>query len=121
MAMRIVHFGSDTFNRVAALKSKGYSVDKCNSLAELHASLVGFLPADAVAIAEGDGTVTDQAISLTRAISAAPLILFRNGNHHCNRPEVDLVVPLNTGTDKWLNDISELIARSLQRNRGSMI
>jgi hypothetical protein len=111
MAVRIIFFGSDNLNRVAALKGMGYSVDECRSLAELHASLVGILPADAVAIAENDGTEQDHAISLIRAISSAPLILFRNGNHHHSRAEFDLVVPLDATADKWLSDFAELISR----------
>ncbi len=117
MAVRIVHFGSDTFNRVAALKSVGYSVDECNSLAQLHAFLVGILPTDAVTITENDGTVPDHAISLIRAISAAPLILFRDENDHFKRAEIDLIVPSDAIADQWLSDIAELIAHSFQRNR----
>lgn len=117
MAVRIVHFGSDTLDRVAALKSKGYSVEECNSLAQLHASLIGLEPTDAVAIAENDGTVTDRAISLVRAISSAPLILFRDEDRHYNRAEFDLVVPLDAAADKWLNDVAEMIARSSLRDR----
>jgi hypothetical protein len=116
MAVRIVHFGSDAFCRVDALKSMGYSVDVCNSFAQLHASMVGILPADAVAIAENDGTVSDHAISLIRAVSTAPLILFRDGNHHYSRAEFDLVVPFDAGADEWLSDIAELIARSFRHN-----
>lgn len=115
MAVRIVHFGRNNLNRIAALKSKGYSVDECHSLGQLHAYLVGMLPTDAVAIAESDGTVEDHAISLIRAISTAPLILFRNGNDHYNRAEFDLVVPHDAGAGEWLSNIAELIARSAQR------
>jgi hypothetical protein len=116
MAVRIVHFGSDTFNRVAALKNLGYQVDECKSLAQLHASLVGIPHTDAVAIAEKDGAVPDHAISLIRAISAAPLVLFRDGNHHYNVTEFDLVVPFDKRADAWLSDLAELIARTVQRN-----
>ena len=113
MTVRIVHFGSDTFNRIAALKGRGYSVVQCSSLAQLHASLVGIPPSDAVAITENDGTVPDHAISLIRAISPVPLILLRDGNHHYNRAEFELVVPSDAGGDEWLCDSAELIARSL--------
>src|SRR5579863_8958984 len=118
MAIRIVHFGEDTFNRISTLKSNGYSVDECYSLSELHASLVGILPADAVTIAENDrdGAVTDHAISLTRSISAAPLILFRGGNQRYSAPEIDLVVPSNAGADDWLKDLAKLIERSSGRD-----
>jgi hypothetical protein len=119
MAVRIVHFGSDTFNRAAALKSRGYSVEECNSLAHLHAALVGIVPADAVVIADNegnDGTVQAHALSLIRAISSVPLILFRNEDHHHGRADFDLVVPADAQADKWLAEIAELIARSSQRN-----
>ena len=119
MAIKIVHFGSDNFNRIATLKSCGYSIDECNSLAQLHASLVGILPADAVAIAENirnDDTVQDYAVSLVRAITSIPLILFGNGNHDRVKAEFDLVVPSDAQPDKWLSDLAELIAHSSRRN-----
>jgi hypothetical protein len=117
MTTKIVHFGSDTFNRVVALKNLGYYVDECHSLAELHASLVGMMPADAVAIAEHDETMSDHAISLVRAISAVPLILFKSGNHDRNSARFDLVVPSDSHADQWLSAIAELLSDSSQRNR----
>lgn len=116
MTVRIVHFGSDNLNRVALLKNKGYKVEECKSIAQLHASLLGFSSTDAVAITENDGVVPDHAISLIRAISAAPLIVFQDGNHNQNRTEFDLVIPLDAGAENWLSDIAELIARSSRRN-----
>lgn len=116
MGVRIVHFGIDNFNRVAALKNRGYSVDECHSLGQLHAFLVGMLPTDAVAIANNDGPEQDHAISLIRAISTVPLILFRDEDHHYNKAEFDLVVPSDAAAGEWLSDIAELIARSCERN-----
>jgi len=117
MAIRIVLLGSDRFNRVAALRSKGYAVDECYSVAELHSSLVGVLPTDAIAIAESDAAVIDSATSLARAISAAPLILFENGAQHPNPGEFDLLIPANAAEQHWLSDIAQLVARTSKRNR----
>lgn len=116
MAIRIVHFGEDSLNRISTLRDMGYSVEECYSLAELHASLVGVLPADAVAISENVSAVTDHAISLTRSVSAVPLILFRGGNQYCSASEIDLVVPSNAGTDEWLNAVAKLVEPSSRRN-----
>ena len=117
MAVRIVHFGSDNLNRVDALKSRGYSVDECISLTQLHASLVGILPTDAVVIAENDETMADHALSLVRGASTVPLILFRDGNSHYSRAEFDLVVASDSASDAWLREIADLIASSMRLNR----
>lgn len=117
MAVRIVHFGGDNCNRVAALKSMGYSIDECNSLAQLHAALVGVLETDAVAIAENDGAAPDHTISMIRATSTAPLILLRSRSPHYNEADFDLVVPFSSRADEWLGNVAELIGRSMQRTR----
>jgi hypothetical protein len=117
MAVRIVHFGVDTKNQIAALKNAGYRVDECSSLAQLHAALVGIWPADAVVIAENDGAALGQAISLTRASSTVPLILFQNGNHYSNPAEFDLVIPQSIESCDWLSDIAKLMDRGFQRDR----
>jgi hypothetical protein len=95
----------------------GYRVDECNSIAQLHASLVGIANTDAVVIAENDGAVPDLAISLIKAISSAPLILFKDGDYQYNGNEFDLVVPLDARADEWLGGIAELITRSYSHKR----
>jgi hypothetical protein len=117
MRGRIIHFGVDIGNRIAPLKDAGYRVDECRSLAQLHAALVGILAADAVAVTDNDGGIPQGAISLIRATSIAPLILFQNDNHRHNSAEFDLVVPSSIEARDWLSSIAEVMARSVQRDR----
>jgi hypothetical protein len=120
MAAKIVHFGVETDNRIATLKSAGYRVEECRSLAQLHAALVGILPADAILITDNDGAAPDQARSLARATSIAPLILCHNGKHHYNPAEFDLIIPPLMEAQDWLSEIAKLMARFLQHGRSSM-
>ena len=117
MVARIVHFGEDAHNRIATLKNAGYHVDECRSLAELHAALVGIQAADAVAVTENDGAIPPKAISLIRATSIAPLILFQNGDHQYNPAEFDLIVPSSIEARDWLSGIAAVMTRSVQRDR----
>jgi hypothetical protein len=116
VAVRIVHYGDDVCNQVAALREMGYSVSECVSLAELHAAMVGVMRADAVAIAESNGTVPDQVVSLVRATSAVPLILFQSENPQYSDAEFDLVIPCASTAEEWADNFAELIARSIKRN-----
>jgi hypothetical protein len=109
MDARIVHFGFDDCARIAVLKRAGYCVEDCNSVSLLHAALVEVRGADAVAITENDGVAPNDLISLARATSMAPLILFQSTNPHYDESEFDLVVPALTGPRQWLSEIGRLI------------
>jgi hypothetical protein len=109
MDARIVHFGCDDCHRIAALKRAGYLVEDCGSTSLLHAALVEVQGADAVVIAENDGAALCDLISLTRATSMVPLILFQGRNPHYDESDFDLVVPALTGTRQWLTAIAALI------------
>jgi hypothetical protein len=113
----IAHFGADTHYRLAVLTRAGYSVEKCNSPAQLHALLTGIRIVDAVIVSEGDGDTPYDAISLTRSNSTIPLILFQSGNPHYDEAEFDLIVPVLTQPREWLNKVAALLARSLQQIR----
>jgi hypothetical protein len=109
MDARIVHFGFDDCHRIAVLKSAGYSVEECKSIAQLHAALVGVREVEAVVITETDEIEPDEAISVTRATSMAPLILFQSLKPHYDVSEFDLVVPCPTDPYKRLGDIRAVI------------
>ncbi|MGB6686871.1 MAG: hypothetical protein WBE76_03420 [Terracidiphilus sp.] len=113
MGARIVHFGSDTCHRVPVLKSAGYSIDDCRSVAQLHSALQMSAEAAAVVMTEPDGTAPERAISITRSSSTAPLILFPSRGLEYKESDFDLVVPVLTPPEQWLNDIAALIQRSL--------
>lgn len=111
----IAHFGADKHYRLAVLTRAGYTVERCNSPAQLHAVLTGIRYVDAVIVSESDGDTPYDAISMTRSNSTIPLILFQSGNPHYDESEFDLVVPVLTQPREWLNKIAGLLARSLQQ------
>jgi hypothetical protein len=111
MVARIVHIGSDSCHRLPVLKSAGYSIDNCSSVAQLHAALQARDEADAVVLTESDGAVPEDAVSLARSSSTAPLILFPSRNVHYDESDFDLVVPVLTPPEQWLDDIATLIER----------
>lgn len=82
MACRIIHFGPDHAHRLMVLRSAGYAIDDCDSLDGLERAFEIEPGADAVAVTETDarldGQAPEQVISLVRASSRAPLILFQS-------------------------------------------
>lgn len=110
MATKIVHFGLDHCNRVAVLKGVGYSVVECDSVAQVHSALLVPPTANAVAITENEGDEPHKVMSLVRATSTAPLILFQSENPHYSPAHFDLVVTFPKESRNWLDDIAELIA-----------
>jgi len=112
MGARIVHFGSDTCHRMPVLKSAGYSINDCRSLAQLHYALQICAEADAVVMTEPDRVAPDSAISIARSSSTAPLILFPGRRLEYKESDFDLVVPALTPPEQWLSDIAALIQRS---------
>jgi hypothetical protein len=119
VSARIVHFGIDDRRRIEVLRSAGYSVDECgHSISLFHAALIGIRDVNAVVIAENDDMEPDEAISLVRATSMAPLILFQSKHFHFDESEFNLVVHPLTDPHRWLIDIRALIdQRNLRRKQ----
>lgn len=112
MAARIIHFGPDDCHRLTVLRSAGYSVDACGSLGQLRASLVADREADAVVMTEGDGVAPEEAITLARSHSSAPVVLFSGSNRSYEESSFDLVVHSLTPPDEWLVEVDVLIAKN---------
>jgi hypothetical protein len=117
MASRIIHFGADDCRRIAVLRIAGYSVDECRSVAELHVALVGIAATRAILFTENHGVTPQGAIALIRSITAAPLILFQTDKRHYDESQFDMVIPVLTEPQSWLNSIAELLVRSSQLTR----
>jgi hypothetical protein len=111
-AATIIHLGTDDRHRIAVLKTAGYVVKNCDSFAQLHSALIAIPPADAVAISESRNELCEKAISLTRAASAVPLILFQSATSGFNESDFDLVVPVLTPPQVWIDEITRLIEES---------
>jgi hypothetical protein len=110
-SVRLIHFGSDDCHRVNVLRSAGYSVDDCRSMRAFQEALTGERKPDAVFITERDDDPSRDVISLTKAYSAAPLVLFRRSHGDLSDGSFDLVIESLTPPKQWLQEIDELIAR----------
>ena len=111
MAVRVIHFGPDDCHRLTVLRSAGYSVDACNSLGQLHASLLAGGVADAVVMSDGEGVAPAEVISLARTHSSAPVVLFRGTNRAYEDSMFDLVVHTLTPPEVWLTEVDAVIAK----------
>lgn len=112
MAARIVHIGADTCHRLAVLKNAGYAVENCGTVVQLRAALESDPPPHAVLMTESDQVAPKEAVSLARAKTAAPLILFRDTLRSYADSEFDLVVPVLSSPETWLSEIAAIIART---------
>jgi len=94
------------------LQSAGYSVEDCNSLVQLRASLMTGMAVDAVMVSDGDGVSPQEVVALARTHTSLPVILFRSTNLTYQDAGVDLVVHCLTAPEVWLNDVEALIEKT---------
>ncbi len=112
MAARLIHFGPDDCHRLTVLRSAGYTVDGCVSMAELRVFLLAANEADAILLSDGDGVAPENAAALARSCSSAPVILFSGTNRAYEGAAFDLVVHSLTPPEVWLHEVDALIAKS---------
>jgi hypothetical protein len=111
MATRIIHFGEDTCHRLSVLKSAGYFVAECDDVTQLQAALQSELGIDAVLLTDREGEAFEDAIRIARSFSSVPLILFRDTNLNIAEAGFDLVIPVLTPPEQWLDELGALIKR----------
>jgi hypothetical protein len=111
-AASLIHFGLDVCFRIPVLEDAGYSVIECLGINDLHAHLTGFQQFDAVAMGSTQDVRLGSVISLVRATSTAPLILFKSFDEEHPDDEFDLVIPVCVLPNRWLKDIDSLIRES---------
>jgi hypothetical protein len=112
MAANIVYFGVDTCHRLPVLMRSGYTVENCYSALQLEAVFDSSCPAEAVLMTDHKGKLPQDAITLTRSRSVAPLILFRDSNRSYAETAFDLVVPSLTPPGQWLEQVALLLEES---------
>ena len=112
MAARVIHFGPDDCHRLMVLRSAGYAVDGCMSLAQLRSSLLAGGDADAVLLSDGTGVALEEAASLARSCSSAPVVLFSGTNRAYEGAPFDLVVHSLTPPEAWLHEVDKVIAKN---------
>jgi hypothetical protein len=111
-AATIIHFGTDLRHRTEVFKTAGYVVNNCSSFDQLHSALIAIPPADAVAFDESRGKLCARAVSLTRATSSLPLVLFRSLTPRLDASEFDLVVPVLTPPQVWIAEVVRVVEES---------
>ena len=94
------------------LRSAGYAVDGYTSLEQLRGSLLAGGEADAVLLSEGSGVALEEAASLARSCSSAPVVLFCSTNQAYEGAAFDLVVHSLTPPEAWLYEVDKVIAKS---------
>lgn len=110
MATTIIHFGEDTCFRLPVLRSAGYTVEECESLDVFAGLLNG--NTDAVMLEEEPEISAPRVVTLIRARSSAPIILFRNGGIQSASDGFDLIIPALTAPEDWLRQIADLLEQS---------
>ncbi len=122
MAANIVYFGVDTCHRLPVLMRAGYTIENCCSALQLEAVFDSSCPAEAVLMTDHEGKLPQDAITLTRSRSVAPLILFRDSNHSYAESAFDLVVPSLTPPVEWLQQIAVLLEESrMLRSKSALL
>jgi hypothetical protein len=112
MAARVIHFGPDDCHRLMVLRSAGFAVDGCLSLAQFRASLLNGSHVDAVLLSDGEGIAPEDAAVLARSCSSAPVVLFSGTDRTYEGATFDLIVHSLTAPEVWLHEVDALIANS---------
>ena len=112
MAANIVHFGIDNCCRLLVLRSAGYTVDDCPSVARLSLIFEQRDGADAVILSDGKRDETREAIEISRSCSSVPIILFESSDNDSDKSVFDLVIPLLSSPGEWLQRIAATIEQS---------
>jgi hypothetical protein len=122
VAANLVYFGVDTCHRLPVLTRAGYTVENCHSALQLEGVFDSSCPAEAVLMTDHEGKLPQDAITLTRSRSVAPLILFRDSNHSYAESAFDLVVASLTPPGQWLEQIAVLLEESrLMRTKSAVL
>ncbi len=109
MAARVVYFGCDECRRVPVLHMAGYAVADCPSILKLRSVLQEPGQTSAVLFTGRDEKERKEAVTLARAQSCAPLILFETCNAPGDESDFDLVIPPLTPPQEWLAKIAATI------------
>lgn len=112
MQAKIVHFGSDECSRVLVLQGAGYAVSVCGTSIDALKTALLQGPTDAVIVSENGTECIQEAVSVSRLLSPALLILFEDVTGTEDTSNFNLVIPPLAAPSNWLREIAQLIARS---------
>src|SRR5579871_2860155 len=109
MAAHVLHFGDDDYHRISILESAGYRVEQCKSLIQLTVALKAHDDPEAIFLTESEVHQPEDAATLARESTLAPVILFRTGTVSRSEADFDLIVPTLASPQEWLHDVQTLI------------
>ena len=112
MADRVVLFGPDTCYRLLLLRSVGYLAHQCQSVAELGLLLQERADTDVILIGEKDRKARDDAVTLARSYSIAPLILLDDLNIGEPEEQFECIIRPLTPPEVLLRSVAATIAHS---------
>jgi CxxC-x17-CxxC domain-containing protein len=126
MAPNILHFGGEIGDRFPFLRNFGYSVNRYGTVIAFRDALESGVEHDALSLSDQDEDASPLVVLAARALSSAPLILFRTrsliafpeGEEEVadaqtqTEAEFDLVVPASASPRAWIGEVAALIASS---------
>ena len=107
----ILYYAAEDCHRPAILRGAGYEVRECFS-ERLMAHDLAEWGAELVCISEPMDKPAGEALAMARAFSNAPVVLFRNGQHHYAQSVWELEVAPLTHPSLWFADIAALLSRT---------
>lgn len=111
-AARVIHFGDDECYRTPIMRAAGYEVELCTCIPELQAALKSGEAADLICISESYNQPREDALAISRAMSGAPVVLFRSTMHRYISDRFDLEIDTLATPEVWLVHIGKLILKS---------
>lgn len=109
----ILYVGADTCCRIPVLERSGLTVYRAEGL--IPAILNVFAAREYFSAITFNTDVLElprKMVSVTRSLSAAPLILFENLYVYPDKSDFDLIVPPLTTASRWLKQLHDLIKAS---------
>ena len=109
MSRNILTYGYDACHRWAVLRLAGFTVQPCESIAQLRDRLIKRTPADAIIMVEDIVSVPNEAITAAKSYFDGPLVLFESRSFAEHRGAFDLCIPILTSPSVWLEQLEALI------------
>jgi hypothetical protein len=117
----ILYVGDDICHRIAVMERSGFTVLRSerstSGVREAFAAVKAF---SAITFHNVLDPPMLDVVSTTRALSAAPVVLFEDPFTKCDEHVLDLVVPAHTAPSAWLKSLQELIEQSRKLREISM-
>jgi hypothetical protein len=116
---RILYVGNDTSLRVPVMEAAGFTVlrSKC-SIGSIREKLAGKEAVDAL-VFEEQGELCYHVVTKVRRLSTVPFVFFRESGIESQEEGFDLVIPVLTRPDVWLEELRLTIQKSGELHRSA--